>query len=73
MDFERTQYDYECLIKFQEEKGCWLWKKPPPQSKKPVDIINPIDGTKIRVKRKAKEVTVKERLLKGICSLLSPV
>ncbi|KAL2972618.1 hypothetical protein AAZX31_14G003700 [Glycine max] len=45
------------------EKGCWLWKKPPPESKKPVDIKSE-NGTTIRVKRKAENVSVKERLLK---------
>ncbi|KAH1062960.1 hypothetical protein GLYMA_02G309100v4 [Glycine max] len=48
---------------FDEEKGSWLWKKPPPESKKSVDI-KAEDGTTIRVKRKAKNVSVKERLLK---------
>ncbi|WJX54214.1 RING-type E3 ubiquitin transferase [Trifolium repens] len=52
---------------FDEEKGCWLWKKPPPLSKKPVNIVNPKDGSKIKVvKPKAKKVSfkIKDRLLK---------
>ncbi|GAU11725.1 hypothetical protein TSUD_74760 [Trifolium subterraneum] len=52
---------------FDEEKGCWLWKKPPPLSKKPVNVVNPIDGSKIKVVRpKAKKVSfkIKDRLLK---------
>ncbi|KAG4952780.1 hypothetical protein AAZX31_14G003700 [Glycine max] len=48
---------------YDPEKGCWLWKKPPPESKKPVDIKSE-NGTTIRVKRKAENVSVKERLLK---------
>jgi E3 ubiquitin-protein ligase UHRF1 len=61
------------LSKFQEEKGCWLWKKPPPLSKKPVNIVDPVDGSKIKVVRpKAKKVSfkIKDRLLKGIRSLV---
>ncbi|KAK2385395.1 Zinc finger (C3HC4-type RING finger) family protein [Trifolium repens] len=52
---------------FDKEKGCWLWKKPPPLSKKPVNIVDPIDGSKIKVVRpKAKKVSfkIKDRLLK---------
>ncbi|CAJ2633543.1 E3 ubiquitin-protein ligase orthrus 2-like protein [Trifolium pratense] len=52
---------------FDEEKGCWLWKKPPPQSKKPMNVVDPIDPTKIQVVRpKAKKVSfkIKDRLLK---------
>ncbi|XP_024629209.1 E3 ubiquitin-protein ligase ORTHRUS 2 isoform X2 [Medicago truncatula] len=52
---------------FDEEKGCWLWKKPPPRSKKPVNIVDPVDGSKIKVVRpKTKKVSfkIKDRLLK---------
>ncbi|XP_045822619.1 E3 ubiquitin-protein ligase ORTHRUS 2-like [Trifolium pratense] len=52
---------------FDEEKGCWLWKKPPPLSKKPVNIVDPKDGSKIKVVRpKEKKVSlkIKDRLLK---------
>jgi len=58
-----------CLNLFQEEKGCWLWKKPPPLSKKPVNMVDPVDGSKIKVVRpKTKKVSfkIKDRLLKGI-------
>ncbi|XP_057440850.1 E3 ubiquitin-protein ligase ORTHRUS 2 [Lotus japonicus] len=48
---------------FDEEKGSWLWKKPPPASKKSIDVINPKDGTRVRVK-KTKNVSLKEKLLK---------
>jgi E3 ubiquitin-protein ligase UHRF1 len=61
------------LPKFQEEKGCWLWKKPPPLSKKPMNVVDPIDPTKIQIVRpKAKKVSfkIKDRLLKGILSLV---
>ncbi|PNY16061.1 hypothetical protein L195_g012770 [Trifolium pratense] len=27
----------------EEEKDCWLWKKPSPQSKKPMNVVDPID------------------------------
>ncbi|GAU17628.1 hypothetical protein TSUD_255030 [Trifolium subterraneum] len=52
---------------FDEEKGCWLWKKPPPLSKKPMNVVDPIDPTKIQIVRpKAKKVSfkIKDRLLK---------
>ncbi|XP_045822617.1 E3 ubiquitin-protein ligase ORTHRUS 2-like [Trifolium pratense] len=67
---------------FDEEKGCWLWKKPPPLSKKPVNTVDPIDGSKIKVvKPKAKKASfkIKDRLLKefgcNICRkvLASPI
>ncbi|XP_027368630.1 E3 ubiquitin-protein ligase ORTHRUS 2-like [Abrus precatorius] len=49
---------------YDEEKGCWLWKRPPPESRKSVDIVKPEDRSTVRVKRKAKNVSVKEKLLK---------
>lgn len=48
---------------YDKEKECWLWKKPPPESKKSVDIKSK-DGTTVRVKRKINNVSVKEKLLK---------
>jgi len=35
---------YVHLSKFQEEKGCWLWKKLPPLSKRPLNIVDPIEN-----------------------------
>lgn len=36
----------------QEEKECWLWKKPPPLSKQPVeDSGDAEEGKKVKVKR----------------------
>jgi len=32
------------LSKFQKEKECWLWKKPPPLSKRPLNIVDPIEN-----------------------------
>jgi len=57
------------LVEFQEEKGCWSWKNPPPLSKKPMNILDPIDATKIKVvrpKEKKESVKIKDMLLKGI-------
>jgi len=51
----------------QEDKGSWLWKKPPPESRKAVDVNE--DGTTVRVKRKAENLTEEQKqkkLLKGI-------
>jgi len=66
-------YQYLNSYKFQEEKDCWLWKKPPPLSKKPVNIVDPIDGVKIEdVSSEEKNMSFKinDRLLKGIRSLV---
>ncbi|CAJ2659061.1 unnamed protein product [Trifolium pratense] len=52
---------------YDEEKGCWLWKKPPPKSKKKATIVNSVDGTIIRdFKPKTKKVSLKlkARILK---------
>ncbi|KAK7299811.1 hypothetical protein RJT34_10639 [Clitoria ternatea] len=49
---------------YDEEKGCWLWKRPPPESKRSAAIVRPVDGTIKIVRRKAKDVAVKEKLLK---------
>lgn len=65
-------YQYLHLYKFQAEKGCWLWRKPPPPSKKPVNM-DPIDETKIKADvAKARRVSLKinDKLLKGIGSLV---
>ena len=36
----------------QEEKECWMWKKPPPPSKQRVKDSRVIeDGKKVKVKR----------------------
>ncbi|XP_058771298.1 E3 ubiquitin-protein ligase ORTHRUS 2-like isoform X1 [Vicia villosa] len=62
---------------FDEEKGCWLWKKPPPLSKKPVNIVDPIDETKIKFDvEKARRVSlkIKDRLLKELgCTICHKV
>lgn len=50
----------------QEEKSCWMWKKAPPPSRKPVQCENE-DGTEVRkVRPKRLTMSVKQRLLKGI-------
>ncbi|KAB5573267.1 hypothetical protein DKX38_000461 [Salix brachista] len=51
---------------YDEEKSCWMWKKPPPVSKKRVaDGGDPEDGKVIRtIKRQRQNVSVREKLLK---------
>ncbi|CAK7336040.1 unnamed protein product [Dovyalis caffra] len=50
---------------YDEEKSCWVWKKPPPASKKRVaDSGDPEDGRVMRVKRLKQTVSVREKLLK---------
>ncbi|XP_049360682.1 E3 ubiquitin-protein ligase ORTHRUS 2-like [Solanum verrucosum] len=49
---------------YDEEKSCWMWKKAPPPSRKPVQCENE-DGTKVRqVRPKRPTMSVKQRLLK---------
>lgn len=53
----------------QEEEACWKWKKPPPVSKKPVNTGNPEDTKRARrAIRQTQNVTVREKLLKGVYS-----
>lgn len=50
----------------QEEKACWLWKIPPPESKRKADTGEVGEGKSIRiVRRKTAMMSVSERLLKG--------
>ncbi|VFQ60876.1 unnamed protein product [Cuscuta campestris] len=55
---------------YDEEKGCWLWKTPPPASR----IVNceyDEDGNVVKKsKRTAKKPSVKERLLKEFSCIL---
>jgi len=44
----------------QEEKECWTWKKPPPESKKASEA-----GT-VRMKRKVDLAAERQKVLKGI-------
>jgi hypothetical protein len=52
----------------QDDKSCWMWKKPPPASKKRVaDSVGPEDGKVIRIiKRQKTNISVREKLLKGM-------
>lgn len=49
----------------QEEKCCWMWKKPPPESRVQVDDECDEEGNSTRKVRRQKKLSVKERLLKG--------
>ncbi|KAK7291156.1 hypothetical protein RIF29_06079 [Crotalaria pallida] len=49
---------------YDEEKGCWLWKKPPPPSRKSAVAEAPVKGKIRAVKRTGKISSVKEKLLK---------
>ncbi|CAL0331402.1 unnamed protein product [Lupinus luteus] len=55
---EAPSWDYD------EEKGCWLWKRPPPESRKLAGTVSPANGNTGKVKRKLKTASVKEKLLK---------
>lgn len=56
---------------YDEVKGCWLWKLPPPESRKRGDYGTQVDGTSVkRVKRKTPMMSVSERLLKEFSCLI---
>ncbi|KAF5741221.1 putative zinc finger protein [Tripterygium wilfordii] len=48
---------------YDEEKDCWVWKKPPPCSKKPVRVGNGVDVMKRRIKQQPQN-SMRERLIK---------
>ncbi|XP_050375965.1 E3 ubiquitin-protein ligase ORTHRUS 2-like [Argentina anserina] len=55
----------------EEKYGCWKWKKSPPISKKSAWTLDPADGKRSRKgKRKAKDITVRERLLREFSCLI---
>ncbi|KAM0002855.1 putative [histone H3]-lysine(4) N-trimethyltransferase chromatin regulator PHD family [Helianthus debilis subsp. tardiflorus] len=56
---------------YDEEKGCWLWKIPPPDSRKRASTVDAGDGTQTKtVRRKTHIMSVSERLLKEFCCLI---
>ncbi|KAL1347417.1 hypothetical protein AAHE18_07G003800 [Arachis hypogaea] len=56
---------------YDEEKECWMWKRPPPPSKK-MDAIRYEHGIseKIKIVRKVKTKPVRDRLMKEFACLL---
>ncbi|KAF8408512.1 hypothetical protein HHK36_007668 [Tetracentron sinense] len=62
---ESPSWDYD------EEEGCWKWKKLPPLSRKSVDTGNPEDRKRARrVIRQAQNMSVREKLLKEFSCLI---
>ncbi|GLT63527.1 hypothetical protein SLA2020_360860 [Shorea laevis] len=56
---------------FDEEDGCWKWKKSPPLSKKPVNAGNSEDSkTSLKAIRKAQNTSIREKLLKEFSCLI---
>ncbi|KDP23260.1 hypothetical protein JCGZ_23093 [Jatropha curcas] len=52
---------------YDEQKGCWMWKKPPPCSRKQDDGGNPEDGKKTRkVKQQGQDMPARENFPKGL-------
>ncbi|KAF2288372.1 hypothetical protein GH714_007158 [Hevea brasiliensis] len=52
---------------YDEEKGCWMWKKPQPSSRKQVNGGNPEDSVKImKVRRQGKNVLMSQKFLKEL-------
>ncbi|KAL6984027.1 E3 ubiquitin-protein ligase ORTHRUS 2 [Sarracenia purpurea var. burkii] len=60
---EAASWDYD------EEKGCWMWKKPPPQSRKQVDSGYLEDGKRAKVRRQSPALSIQQRLLKEFSCL----
>ncbi|XVE66083.1 hypothetical protein DITRI_Ditri08aG0052600 [Diplodiscus trichospermus] len=48
---------------YDEVKGCWMWRKPPPCSRKQADGGNIVEGKK---RRPMKKLSAREKLLKGL-------
>ncbi|OVA09685.1 zinc finger protein [Macleaya cordata] len=56
---------------YEDEEGCWKWKKPPPVSRKPVETLNPEDRKRARKAiKQAQNFSIRERLLKEFSCLL---
>ncbi|KAH0912694.1 hypothetical protein HID58_036015 [Brassica napus] len=51
---------------FDEAEGCWKWMKPPPASKKPVNVLDPEERKLMKeAMDAARSSTLREQLLKG--------
>ncbi|KAF7836899.1 E3 ubiquitin-protein ligase ORTHRUS 2-like [Senna tora] len=58
---ENPSWDYD------EEESCWKWKKPPPPSQRHVKSVDPKEIVRSRREiRKAQNVSIRERLLRGM-------
>lgn len=55
---------------YDEEKGCWLWKRAPPESRIQVQGELNDDGNSTKKVRRQKKLSVKERLLKEFSCLI---
>ncbi|PWA80235.1 hypothetical protein CTI12_AA195760 [Artemisia annua] len=55
---------------YDEEKASWLWKIPPPNSRRQADTGDVGDGKPRVVRRKTQMMSVSERLLKEFCCLI---
>ncbi|XP_076956814.1 E3 ubiquitin-protein ligase ORTHRUS 2-like [Bidens hawaiensis] len=55
---------------YDEPKACWLWKVPPPESRKHASNEDVEDGSSTRKTRRKTQMSVSERLLKEFCCLI---
>ncbi|KAM7464785.1 hypothetical protein LguiA_032906 [Lonicera macranthoides] len=56
---------------YDEEKGCWMWKKPSPQSRKQAESSDVEDAkNKRKARRQTQPMSVQERLLKEFSCLI---
>ncbi|XP_052205944.1 E3 ubiquitin-protein ligase ORTHRUS 2-like [Diospyros lotus] len=54
---------------YDDEKECWMWKKPPPHSRKQVDSKG-LDGMATKVRRRMPALSVHQKLLKEFSCLI---
>ncbi|KAK1438112.1 hypothetical protein QVD17_03915 [Tagetes erecta] len=55
---------------YDEQKACWLWKVPPPESRRHANNEVVEGGNSTRKVRRKKQVSVREQLLKGFYCLI---
>ncbi|KAK9052661.1 hypothetical protein SSX86_029291 [Deinandra increscens subsp. villosa] len=55
---------------YDVQKACWLWKIPPPESRKHASNEDAEDGNSTRKARRKTHQSVSERLLKEFCCLI---
>ncbi|KAL2547258.1 E3 ubiquitin-protein ligase [Forsythia ovata] len=55
---------------YDEEQCCWIWKRPPPESRKAPDVYDEEGKITKRARRQKRNESVKERLLKEFSCLI---
>ncbi|KAI3694124.1 hypothetical protein L1987_77085 [Smallanthus sonchifolius] len=55
---------------YDEEKACWIWKVPPPESRKQTDRIDAGDGTKPRIVRRKTQMMSNPQVNRELMSVI---